>query len=163
MALRGELLRGQREGRDHLLGQVLGVREAVGVEHDLADEGVVRHHHRHGPEEGGQIVRQLGAARVARVHRDEDVERRPHHDQRPFELKLRFVVIARQLRLLAEEDEELLRDDREHLDVDAVELVEAAPGAREGEALEELPDHDVVLGCGQMGSALMGVPNVKKT
>ena len=36
--------------------------------------------------------------------------------------------------------------DREHLDVDTVELVEAGPGARAGQALEELADHEVVHG-----------------
>eukprot|EP00960_Hanusia_phi_P026267 746159-Hanusia_phi.AAC.1 len=40
--------------------------------------------------------------------------------------------------------EQLLGDDREHFDVDAVELIEASPGSRHGESLEELPHHDVV-------------------
>jgi hypothetical protein len=38
----------------------------------------------------------------------------------------------------------LLRDDGEHLEVDAVELVEARPRARGGEALEELGHREEV-------------------
>ena len=40
--------------------------------------------------------------------------------------------------------EQLLRDDREHLDVDPVELVEARPAARLRHAREELAHHLVV-------------------
>ena len=39
---------------------------------------------------------------------------------------------------------DLLRDHREHLELDAVELVEAGPRARRGQALEELAHRDVV-------------------
>lgn len=40
--------------------------------------------------------------------------------------------------------QDLLRDDREHLELDAVELVEAGPRARRRQALEELAHRDVV-------------------
>ena len=41
---------------------------------DLGDERVVRHHHRHGAEEGLQVVRQLRAPGVPGVHGDEHAE-----------------------------------------------------------------------------------------
>lgn len=44
------------------------VDEAVGVERDLADHGVVRHHHGHRPEQHLQIVRQFRPARVPGGH-----------------------------------------------------------------------------------------------
>ena len=31
----------------------------TGVQHDLRNEGIVRHHHSHSPEEGLEVVRQL--------------------------------------------------------------------------------------------------------
>ena len=40
--------------------------------------------------------------------------------------------------------EQLLGDDRQHLNVDAVELVEAGPRAAHGQSLEKLAHHDVV-------------------
>ena len=48
------------------------------------------------------------------------------------------------LALVLEEGLQLLGDDREHLDVDSIELIEAAPGTCGGQALEELGHHHVV-------------------
>ena len=70
VALLGELLAGQLVQDGHLLGEQLGGGEALGEEHDLADLLQVGHDDDDGPEEGLDGVGQLGAARVARVHRD---------------------------------------------------------------------------------------------
>ena len=93
---------------------------------------VVGDHARDGPEEGVQVVGELRAACVAGVHRDEDpkVGRPPHH----LALKLED-GLARDDGLLDGDD--LLRDDAEDLDVDAVELVEAGPRSGLDEAGEE--------------------------
>jgi len=72
VVLLGQLLARELVQHGHLLGQVLGGVEALREEHDLADLLEVRHNHGHRPEERLQVVRQLGAARVAGVHGDED-------------------------------------------------------------------------------------------
>ena len=53
-----------------------GVDKAHGVERDLANEGVVGHHHSDGSEEHLQVVGQLLATRVAGVHGNEHGARR---------------------------------------------------------------------------------------
>ena len=52
--LRAELLGGELEGGDDLLGQNLGVLEPEAEEHDLGNHGVVRDHHGHRSEESLQ-------------------------------------------------------------------------------------------------------------
>ena len=86
-----------------------------------------------------QVVRQLRSPGLAWIHRDEHAKSWQYPDDRPLELALLAA-----LRLLPEENQELLRDDRKHLNVDPVKLVEAAPGPRGGQALKELAHHDIV-------------------
>lgn len=50
----------------------LGITVAIGVQADLSDEGVVGHHHCARPEESLEVVRELAAASITRVHRDKD-------------------------------------------------------------------------------------------
>lgn len=50
MRLLAELLGAQDIQLAHLAGKSLGVREALGEEHNLGDKSVVRHHHRYGTE-----------------------------------------------------------------------------------------------------------------
>ena len=137
--LRRELLGGelQREGR--LQANALGVAVAERVEPDLRDEGIVRHHHGAGPEEGLEVVGELRAPRVAGVHGDVHGARGDEPDLRVLEDELVRAAPDRDGDLL-----DLLGHDREHLEGDAVELVEAAPAARGGEALEELRELQVV-------------------
>lgn len=59
------------EGND-LLGEDLGTSETLRVEHDLSDELTVGLCHGQAAEELLQVVRQVGATGVARVHGDED-------------------------------------------------------------------------------------------
>mmetsp|Transcript_77794 Transcript_77794/g.204271 ORF Transcript_77794/g.204271 Transcript_77794/m.204271 type:complete len:675 (-) Transcript_77794:3855-5879(-) len=144
VALRGELLTAQLEGHNHLLRKVLALLEPEGVEADLTNHAVVRHHHRHRAEEGRQVVRELASACVPWVHRDEDIEGRLHLDHSTVELELRLVIVGGKLTLRAEQLQKLLRDHAQHLDVDAIELIEAAPRSARREALEELPHHEIV-------------------
>ena len=59
------------EGHD-LAGELLGGAEALRVEHHLRDELSIGLGHRQTAEEFLQVIRQIRAARVARVHGDED-------------------------------------------------------------------------------------------
>jgi hypothetical protein len=67
-----ELLLHERVERHGLLRKGAAVLEALRLEHDFGDESEVRLHHGHGAEERLKVVGELGAARVAGVHRDED-------------------------------------------------------------------------------------------
>lgn len=60
-----------KEGHN-LLGEDLGCAEALRVQHDLGDELAVGLGHGQAAEQLLQIVRQVGAASVARIHGDED-------------------------------------------------------------------------------------------
>ena len=55
-----------------LAGQFLSLPEALRVEHDLGDELSVRLGHGQTAEQLLQVVREVGAASIARVHGDED-------------------------------------------------------------------------------------------
>lgn len=65
-----ELFRAKPEGGDHLLSTLPVLQIPITEEHDLADQGVVRHHHSHGSEEGFQIVGKRGSPSIARIHRN---------------------------------------------------------------------------------------------
>ena len=72
MVLLGQQLLAQRVQRDELARQQARLREALGDQHDLGDELKVGHDHGAAPEQRLQVLWQLGAARVTRVHGDED-------------------------------------------------------------------------------------------
>lgn len=74
MHLRRELLRAQSERGDHLLGALPVLQVAEAEEHDLPDQGVVRHHHGHRPEQSLEVVGKGGTPGIPRVHGDEDGE-----------------------------------------------------------------------------------------
>ena len=71
---------------------------------------VVGHHHRARPEEGLEVVGQLRATGVARVHRDEDRACRVERQVGSLEKEARDALGARAL-----DREDLLRDHAEHL------------------------------------------------
>ena len=87
-----------------------------------------------------EVLRQLLAAGVAGVHRDEVANFLVEVDHLAVgELEALFVGLYG-----VEDATHLLRNDREHLEIDAVELVEAAPHAGLGEALDDLASRAVV-------------------
>eukprot|EP00962_Isochrysis_galbana_P019781 scaffold5766_cov110-Isochrysis_galbana.AAC.8 len=139
VVLRRELLRAQLVGLHDLARQRPRLEVARREQHHLANHRVVGHHHRDGAEEHLEVVGQLGPAGVARVHRDKGVAHHLERERRTFEQELLGVG-----RLGALDGQDLLRDHREHLEVDPVELVEADPGASRGNALEKLGHRDVV-------------------
>ena len=124
---------------DELTREDLGHLEALRHEHDLANEGEVRHAHGHGAEEGFEGLGQLGTAGVARVHRDER-----HH--RAEELDLHLVEDkAVLLGPYSVQHRLVLRGAHgEDSNGDAVELVEAAPRAGLRQTLVNAA-HDVVV------------------
>ena len=118
---------------------------------------VVGHHHRHGSEEGLQVIGQFGTTCVSRVHRDESRRGRIQLDlstleHEPLQLKRKATspphttgqivtwpkshtclkignLKSDLLSLCVSDGQQLLRNDRQDLDVNSVELVEAAPGS----------------------------------
>eukprot|EP00968_Pinguiococcus_pyrenoidosus_P027389 scaffold7375_cov268-Pinguiococcus_pyrenoidosus.AAC.39 len=149
--LAGQLLAGQLQHAHELLGVGAGVFEAERVEADLRNKSVVGHHHRAGAEERLEVVWKLRAASVAGVHRDEDVRVVVDPHVRALEVELR---LPRGLGL--RDGQDLLRNHTEHLDVDPVELVKAAPGAAAREALEK-------LGHGQIVKPIRAVEDYRRT
>ena len=118
--------------------------EALGVERRRRDGPRVGPDHGHGAEELLQVLRQRAPARVARVHGHEDARRRPQRHAvapGPAEVDAR---VPREQRVL--DRLELLRHGAEHALVEAVELVEAAPGAGPAQALEQPPHRAEVEG-----------------
>lgn len=139
MMLAAELLRAKLVGGDDFHGQRSAVVEAVRVQSVLRDERVIGHHHGHRAEERLQVVRQLGSAGVARIHRDEDRAGGIEIDLGALEYHFLGAGVDRALNC-----QNLLCDDRQDLQIDAIEFVEAGPGAARGEAFEEFPERDVV-------------------
>jgi len=86
-----------------------------------------------------EVVRQLLSAGVSRIHRDEYCTSRVDHQLRSFEVETRHALVDGDLYAL-----DLLGNDREHFQLNAVELVEARPGARLCQTLEELT-HRLVI------------------
>ncbi len=131
VVLFGQLLCRQLVQGVHLLSQRPRVIKALAEEQDLGDVVRVRHAHADRPEHGLEIVGELSAASVARVHGDEDAAggHEPHHA---------FLDVAggRAGGEGLDNGHDLLCHHGQHLDVDAVELVETAPGACLGKATE---------------------------
>ena len=71
--LRRELFRAQAVRLHELPSHVSRFEVAERVENNLRDHRVIGHHHRDVSEQRLEVIRQLGAAGVPRVHRDEDV------------------------------------------------------------------------------------------
>ena len=86
-----------------------------------------------------EVVGQFGATRVTGVHRDEDGAAAVERQLSAFEIELLEVLGDCALNGL-----HLLRDHGQHLQLDAVEFVEARPRARLRQTLEELAHRFVV-------------------
>ena len=105
-----------------LLRQVLRVYKAEGVQGDFSYHGIIRHHHGHRSEQHLEIIRELLASSVAGVHRDYDVAGGVQTDF--LTLEHEFLQIHAYGHLYGQD---LLRDHRQDLQLDSIELVEAGP------------------------------------
>mmetsp|Transcript_109650 Transcript_109650/g.266590 ORF Transcript_109650/g.266590 Transcript_109650/m.266590 type:complete len:318 (+) Transcript_109650:949-1902(+) len=134
MVLLRELLLAQLVQRGHLLGKNAGPLETLREEHDLTNLQEIGHNHGHGAEQRLQVIGQLSTAGVAGVHGDEDAHTRVDLDLlAEANIHGLLLVVERVL-----DGTKLGRHHGEHLDVDAVELVEAAPRACLTQSLEDL-------------------------
>eukprot|EP00760_Papus_ankaliazontas_P005950 PhM_4_TR1281/c1_g1_i1/m.7220 len=117
-----ELLLHELVQNGDLEGKLLGLLEALGEQRDLANQREVGNHHGNRTKEGLEVIGQLRATGVAWVHRHEDTAAEVEFDLVTLKAE------PRQAQLHSVQDgEDLLRDDRKHLDLDTVELVEATP------------------------------------
>mmetsp|Transcript_29952 Transcript_29952/g.85601 ORF Transcript_29952/g.85601 Transcript_29952/m.85601 type:complete len:238 (+) Transcript_29952:2243-2956(+) len=91
---------------------------------DLHDSLAVRHHHGHAPEEHFQILWQLLPASVPRIHCDEVTHRAYQLDGGNLTWEHECLEV---LPFGRADGFDLHRHDAEHLELDSVELVEAAP------------------------------------
>ncbi len=139
MRLRAQLFGAEFVGIEDFDSELTCIEEAEGVEGDLSDHGVVRDHHCDCAEEGLEVVRELLSASIARVHGDEAAAGESEFDGSPFEHE--FVKSAGYSLL---KRHKLLGDNAEHFEIDAIELVKAAPRPTRGESFEELSHREVV-------------------
>jgi hypothetical protein len=96
-------------------------------EDDLRNEGRVGHHHGDWSEHALEIVRQLSTACIPWVHGDEQPCGPEEADLCAFKDEATRDILRAEGRLRGEDRQDLLRNDREHLNVDTIELVEASP------------------------------------
>jgi len=139
MVLGRKLLRAKSESSNHLLCKLLGSDVTERIKHDRADQFIVGNHHSDWAEQGFQIVWQLSTTGVTWVHSDEHAESRFHKDVRIF--KIDFLVLTG---LSSEKLKELLGNDRQHFNIDAVEFIETTPGTSGAKTFEEFTNHNVV-------------------
>ena len=125
-----ELLLAQLIKREELPGQSDVVQETAAGQLDADDDLTVGHHHGDRTELDLEILWQLLPARVARVHGQEDTELGVH----VHHVAIREDELLPALFLAREHDVNLLRRHGQHWQVDAVELVEAAPAPRLSQA-----------------------------
>jgi len=136
-----QLLRAEPISSDYFFGQHLGVLEALGVQRDLRNHGIVGNHHGHWSEKNLQVVGQLGSSEIAGIHCDKDGARRLQLELHIVEVKALLLFGDGPLYGL-----NLLGHHRQHFESDAIELVEADPDTRLGEAFEKLAHGFVVKG-----------------
>mmetsp|Transcript_19355 Transcript_19355/g.46759 ORF Transcript_19355/g.46759 Transcript_19355/m.46759 type:complete len:417 (+) Transcript_19355:7106-8356(+) len=141
LLLREELLR-QREQLHHLGPHDLGMLIPLRIQNHLPNQSVIRRRHSHGAEELLEVIREFGASAVAfprGVEGHEDAGVGVDVDDRPEEVHLSALFLESCLDRL-----DLLRDRREHLGLEAVELVEAAPRAALDKSREDAAHRLVV-------------------
>lgn len=124
----------------HFVGFVPRVTEPIGLYHDFSDVPLIRHHHCYRSETDLQVVRQLIPTRLAWVHGDIDPHGLPVHNLHTLECLVKLVFIG-VLQTFVFNLCHHLCDDGEHVEADAVELVEAGPAALVGQAAAEGDDH----------------------
>lgn len=97
VVLTAELLTAQLVGGHNLPCTVACLLVATRVQHDLSNHGIVWHHHGHCPEQGFQVVWQLRAASIARVHGDEDIAGGAQRQLTPLEHEALHLGLDRHL------------------------------------------------------------------
>mmetsp|Transcript_13743 Transcript_13743/g.31845 ORF Transcript_13743/g.31845 Transcript_13743/m.31845 type:complete len:1547 (-) Transcript_13743:4516-9156(-) len=134
--LLGQLLLAKRVQHVELLRQDHVTLVADRGELHAHDNLAVGHHHGHVTEERLQVLRQLLATSVTGVAGDEDASLGvKRHNLAVGEDECRAALAHG-----GEDAVDLLRGHRQHLEVDAVELVEATPAAGHGQALVQLAE-----------------------
>jgi hypothetical protein len=121
-----EELPGQGEEFHHLGPNHLGVLVPFRVKNHLGNQRVVRGGHGHRPEQLFQVVRELGAPEIpfsSRIQRHKDARILVDFDFLAQQLQPLPLLLERSLDGL-----DLLRHCRQHLRLEPIEFVEAAPG-----------------------------------
>jgi len=106
--------------------------EAGSVEHDLCNEECVGHDHRDVSEQRLQVIWQLSATEEERVHRDEQSTVSLENNSSALNNNLFELLV---FPFLNQNDQ--LRNDRKHVNLQSVELVKANPCATRCKTLEE--------------------------
>mmetsp|Transcript_13243 Transcript_13243/g.37392 ORF Transcript_13243/g.37392 Transcript_13243/m.37392 type:complete len:381 (+) Transcript_13243:7435-8577(+) len=143
VVLAAQLLAAQAVRLHQLLPQQPSLEVAKRVQNDLRDKGVVGNHHCHITEQCLEVVRELRAASISRVHGDEDID--CDFELQLHTLKNELLGVGGDRPL---DGEHLLCDHREDLELNAIELIKAGPSSTGREALEELPHREVVQAVG---------------
>src|SRR6185312_15409028 len=117
----------------NLAGQVSCLNEAKRVQRDLCNQVVVWNHHGNCSKQGLQVVWQLRSACIAWIHRDKDSTLVLQFQGSAFKIELPEIHRNSPL-----DRQDLLRNHRQHLEVDTVELVKACPRTRGCQPFEEL-------------------------
>ncbi len=141
MLLRAHRDEARFEDSQQFSGEKAGSDESFGHEDVLANEEKIGREDGHGPEHGLHAVRQLRAASVAGIHRDEDaasgVDGAVLSPAKSEGARVARVGDERaEVAQCVEDGAQLRREHGEHLDGDAVELIKAAPHAGRGDAHE---------------------------
>lgn len=139
MELRGQLLVGQTQRFRDFNSQRTGVLESERQEFNFSNHSITGHHHSHRSEESFEVIRELRASSVSRVHGDVDIALVLENKLSSEEVKGSLfpgnsVLNARNLR----------SNDREHFGVNSVEFIEAEPCSRRSLTLEELSHSGMV-------------------
>ena len=139
MILLGELLGRKRVKLHHLLRKRSSLGESFREEDNLSDKLIIRDHHRDGSEERFQVVGQFGTTRITGVHSNEHTEAEIQGNS--LTLKIEFGQSSLDSRL---NGQNLLGNNREHLNKDTIELVEATPGTTRSKTSEETGHHTCI-------------------
>lgn len=139
MILLGELLTTKFVELDHLSCKVSCCNESFRVKDNLSDQSVVRNHHTDRSEKRFQVVWKLCSSSVSGVHCDKDSKSQIQGNHLLVELELGQLGPN-----CALDGEDLLSNNREHLNINSVKLVEATPCSALSKTTEESSHHFVI-------------------
>jgi hypothetical protein len=147
MILLGELLFGKLVKYCHLFGEHLGLGETFRHEHVLANEEKIWYTHGNWSEESLEVIWEFGSTGVTWVHGNIDTNRwnEPHVSSEEIDL-----LLSKTETVLDHLD--LGRYDREYLDIDSVELIEATPETSLNKTRENDTTGDEIHGLTTVGN-----------